>query len=183
MTEISQRYRRLSDQFAARIAAVPPDRWASPSPCEGWSALDIVRHVVQSQDRFLGVVGRTLGPIPDVTEDPAGAWDAVRAVVQADLDDPARASAEYVGYSGRSTFERVIDGFASFDLVIHGWDLARATGQDDRIDPDDLTWAIERSKQFGDAMRGPKAFGPELEPPAGADDQIRLLAFLGRRST
>jgi hypothetical protein len=33
---------------------------------------------------------------------------------------------------------------------------------------------------FGDAMRGPQAFGPAVEPPAGGDDQGRLLAFLGR---
>ena len=36
------------------------------------------------------------------------------------------------------------------------------------------------AEEFGDRMRGPGAFGEALEPPAGADDQARLLAYLGR---
>jgi uncharacterized protein (TIGR03086 family) len=182
MSEISERYRRLSDKFAARIAAVPPDRWGSPSPCEEWTALDVVRHVVETQGMFLGLVNRKMGPIPDVTEDPAGAWDAARATIQADLDDPERAAAEYEGRFGRSTFEQAIDGFINTDLVVHGWDLARATGQDERIDPADLQRVLARSAALGDAMRGPKTFGPPIEAPADADDQTRLLAFLGRRA-
>ena len=50
MTETSQRYARLADAFAAKIAAVPDDRWACPSPCEGWTARDVVRHVIDSQE-------------------------------------------------------------------------------------------------------------------------------------
>jgi uncharacterized protein (TIGR03083 family) len=58
MTEISQRYARLADAFTAKIAAVPDDRWACPSPCEGWTARDVVCHVIGSQEMFLGMVGR-----------------------------------------------------------------------------------------------------------------------------
>jgi uncharacterized protein (TIGR03086 family) len=181
VNEIAERYRRLADRFAERIAAVPPDRWQSPSPCDGWTALDVVRHVVESHSLFLALVNRETGPLPDVAEDPAGAWDAARAAVQADLDDPARAAAEYEGRFGRGTFAEAVDRFANTDLVVHGWDLARATGQDDRIDPEDVRRVLAATTSLDDSMRGPKTFGPPVDVPADADEQTRMLAFLGRR--
>jgi uncharacterized protein (TIGR03086 family) len=182
MSQISDRYRRLSDRFAARIAAVPEDRWANPSPCPEWNARDLVRHVVETQGMFLGLVGRKLGPVPDVDADPAAAWDAARAVVQADLDDPERAAAEFDGLMGRSSFEQAVDRFLNMDLVVHGWDLARATGQDERIDPEDIRHVMTVAPTLGDNLRGPHVCGPEVEVPSGADEQTRMLAFLGRRA-
>jgi uncharacterized protein (TIGR03086 family) len=181
MSEISERYARLSDAFAAKIAAVPRHAWANPSPCADWTARDVVRHVVETQGMFLGFVGRSLGEVPSVDEDPAGAFDAARAVVLADLEDPARAAAEFDGMFGRSTFEAAVDRFLNFDLVVHGWDLARATGLDDTIAPGDVARVREAADTFGEAMRGPRAFGPALDPPPGADAQDELLAFLGRK--
>src|SRR3954452_17370825 len=134
MTEVSERYRRLADAFAAKIAAVPADRWSSPSPCAEWTARDVVRHVITTQGMFLGFVNRELVDIPSVDDDPAAAWDAARAVVLADLEDPERAAAEYEGFQGKSTFEAGVDRFLCFDLIVHGWDLARTAGLDERID-------------------------------------------------
>jgi uncharacterized protein (TIGR03086 family) len=101
--------------------------------------------------------------------------------VQADLDDPARAGAEYDGYFGRTTFETSVDQFLSGDLFIHGWDLARATGGDERLDPDELPRVKADLEGFGDAIRAPGAFGPAVETPPDADEQERLLAYLGRQ--
>jgi uncharacterized protein (TIGR03086 family) len=182
MSEIAERYRRLSELFAARIAAVPPDRWQDPSPCEGWTALDVVRHVVDSQGRFLSLVGRELGPVPDVAADPAAAWDAARAKVLADLDDPVRADAEYDGMFGRGTFAGAVDRFGNTDLVVHAWDLARATGQDARLDPDDVRRVLAATADLSDSMRARGAFGPAVEVPNDADEQTRMLAHLGRRT-
>lgn len=182
MTEISDRYRRLSDAFADRIAAVPDDGWGSPTPCPDWNVRELVGHVVGTQDMFLQLVGRSMpDDLPSADDDPAAAWNAARAVMQADLDDPARAGVEFQGYQGPSTFEAAVDRFLNFDLVVHGWDLARATGRDETIDPDDLARIDAASRHFGEGMRSPSAFGPEVSPPSGADDQTRVLAFLGRR--
>lgn len=181
MSETSERYRRLADGFAETIRAVPPERWESPSPCEGWTARDVVRHVVDTQGMFLGFVGREPGHVPSVDDDPAAAWDGARRVVQADLEDPARATAEFDGHFGRSTFEAAVDRFLCFDLIVHRWDLARAAGIEHRIDPGDVRQAEAAARAFGDAMRGPGAFGPEVEAPPDADEQVKLLAFLGRR--
>jgi uncharacterized protein (TIGR03086 family) len=182
MTEISDRYRRLSDALAAKVRAVPDGGWDNQTPCPAWTARDLVGHVVATQGMFLGFVGRELGDIPSVASDPVAAWDAARAVLLADLEDSERATAEFQGLSGTSTFEAAVDRFLNFDLVVHGWDLARATGQDERIDPADVERLRIGAEGFGDAMRGPQAFGPEVEPPPGADEQARLLAFLGRHA-
>ena len=180
MTEISDRYRRLSGAFADRIAAVPDDGWDAPTPCEEWTARDLVGHVVQSQGMFLSRVGRE-APEVDAAADPLGAWQTVSGVVQADLEDPERAATTFQGMFGEQTFEGAVDRFLNFDLVVHGWDLARASGQDVQIDADDLTRLDAASQEFGDAMRGPQAFGPALEVGPDAEDQTRVLAFLGRR--
>lgn len=182
MTEIADRYRRLSRAFADEVAAVPPEGWDAPTPCVDWTVRDLVAHVVETQGLFLGFVGRSSGDGPAVAADPAGAWEVARAAVQADLDDPERATAEFEGFQGRTTFEAAVDRFLNTDLVVHGWDLARATGQDEHIDPDDVVRVRAVCEGFGEAMRDPRAFGPELDTPAGADDQTRLLAFLGRQA-
>jgi uncharacterized protein (TIGR03086 family) len=181
MSEISERYARLADAFANKIAAVPDERWDSQSPCPDWTARDIVGHVVTTQGMFLGFVGQELGDIPSADDDPVGAWNAARARVQANLDDPEQAKAEFQGFSGTSTFEAAVDKFLCSDLVVHGWDLARAASLEDGMEDEDVERVRRYMESMGDGLRSPGAFGPEVPAPPGADDQVRLLAFLGRR--
>ena len=180
MSEISERYQRLSDAFAAKVAAVPPGGWDRPTPCDGWTTRALVGHVIDTQGMFLGFVGRELGEIPSVDDDPVAAWDAARAAMQRGLDDPELATAGFEGFQGRSTLEAAVNRFLCFDLVVHGWDLARTQGLDEHIEPEDVARVRAHAEAFGDMLRSPGAFGPEVEAPAGADDQARLLAFLGR---
>jgi uncharacterized protein (TIGR03086 family) len=181
MGEIAERYRRLSQAFADKVAAVPSQAWDKPSPCDGWTAADVVDHVVTTQGMFLGFVGESAPEGPAVADDPMGAWDTARAAVQARLDDPDLATAEFDGFTGRSTFEAAVGRFLCMDLVVHGWDLARAVGLDETIEPADIARVHEQAVEFGDNLRGPRAFGPALPEPPGASAQDRLLAFLGRR--
>jgi len=132
MSDISDRYRRLAGGFTARVNAVPMDRWSSPSPCEGWTAAEVVAHVAEAATLFLELVDRQPPPGPSASEDPVGAWEASRDAIQAGLDDPEIAGLDYEGELGRATFEMAIDRFASPDLVIHTWDLSRAVGLDGR---------------------------------------------------
>jgi len=78
------------------------------------------------------------------------------------------------------TFESAIDRFANFDLVVHRWDLARATGLDDTMPPDEVARLSSEVAGFGDAARSPGVFGPEIDVPADADPQTKLLGQLGR---
>lgn len=180
MTEIADRNRKLSDAFEAKVAAVPPARWSSPSPCEGWDARDVVRHVVDVHGMMLKPTGRDLTTVPSVDDDPLGAFRAARGDVEAVLDDPAVAGTEYDGVFGRTRVESTIDTFLGFDLVVHGWDLARAAGLDDTMDPEEVPRVAEQAKALGDNLRQGGVCGPEVPAPPNASAQDRLLCYLGR---
>jgi uncharacterized protein (TIGR03086 family) len=179
MSEISENYRRLSDDFAAKVAAVPPDRWDAATPCEQWTVRDLVKHVAETPSMFFGLIEQEPPAVPD---DPVTGFAAAKAGMQAALDDPATAETEFDGFFGHTTFEKAVERFVLFDLLVHGWDLAKATGQDATFSDEDLERLEQGAAQFGDAARAPGVFGPELEVPDDADRQTKLLAFLGRRA-
>jgi uncharacterized protein (TIGR03086 family) len=181
MTEISDRYRRLSQQFADTVASVPEDRWSNQSPCDEWTARDVVRHVVETPGMFFGMIGAEYPEPPSVDDDPVAAVAATRDVMQRALDDPDVATTEFDGFFGRTTFEQAVDRFANFDLVVHRWDLARAAGLDETMPPDEVTRLTEEVAGFGESARAPGVFGPEVEVPSDADPQAKLLGQLGRR--
>lgn len=182
MSDISERYDTLSAAFEAKVAGVPDGRWDAPTPCEGWTVRDLVGHMVDNHRQFLGLVDRELDPVPPVDQDPVNAITVAREQVLADLRDPARASETYEGHFGVRTFEWAVDSFLSFDLAIHGWDLARATGQDETIPAAEVDRLLAAAEGWGDTARAPGVLGPEVEVPADADGQTRLLAFAGRRA-
>ena len=63
---------------------------------------------------------------------------------------------------------------------MHTWDLARATGQDDRLDPDFCALLLAGMEPLEEVIRSSGQYGPRVEVPADADVQTRLLGFIGR---
>ncbi|HEX5367132.1 MAG TPA: TIGR03086 family metal-binding protein [Acidimicrobiales bacterium] len=181
MSETSDRYRRLAGRFTDVVAAVPDQGWVAPSPCQGWSAGDVLDHVVDSEHQFLRRVGGAPELVPGATH--LARWCLVRDAVQAGLEDPDVADAVTAGGFGELTLAAAVDGFLCADLVVHAWDIARATGlpELEAVPVDE----VERVHAFlvglGDMVRTSGAFGPEVPAPAGATAQERLLAFLGRQ--
>jgi uncharacterized protein (TIGR03086 family) len=191
MSELAERYRRRADAFEAKVAAVAPEQWAKQSPCEKWSARDVVDHVVSMHGVMLRPLNKALPKAPTVAEDPLGAFRAARASVEAVLDDPELAGANCDTPAGRMTVADQIDQVISDDLVLHGWDLARATGQDEAMDPQDVErlWAsnsampaevMERYRTPGAFGPGIEVFGPEIKVAEDAPLQDRLLGLIGR---
>ncbi len=181
MSDIADRYRTLAARFSAVVAAVPANRWGSPSPCEGWTALDIVTHVAETQAEL--VARLELGSVP-AAETPQQAWVEVNKVVQSLLDDPDKADLAYDGYFGPTTFAQTIDQFYSFDLLVHSWDLARAASlsEHERLPETEVSATFAAIRLLGDNLRQPGIVGPEIEAPADANEQTRFLAFLGRQA-
>ncbi|WP_050067458.1 TIGR03086 family metal-binding protein [Rhodococcus sp. RD6.2] len=179
---VADRYRRLANHLADTVAAVPADRWDSTSPCEGWTARDVLQHVIDVQSMPLTPVGLSLPPAPAVDDDPLGAWTATRDAVQAILDDPRHANLEYDSSMGRTTAAATFDAFICFDLAIHRWDIARATGADETIPAEELAAAAALADRMGDMIRSSGVCGPVVEVPADADEQTRVLGRLGRRA-
>ena len=182
MTAASDRYAKLAGQMADRLAAVPADGWDAVTPCEGWKASDLLDHLIDAPSSFFPVAGLDpLPPGPDRGEDPVGAFRHVADAVQAGLEDSAIAGREFDGPAGRQTFEQAVSQFFCGDLVVHQWDLARATGQDETLDADEVRGMYAAMLPMDQFLRGPGIFGPKVEPPAGADEQTQLLCFLGRQ--
>ena len=182
MTETSERYAKLAGQMADRIAAVPADGWDAVTPCEGWTARDLLDHLIDGPVGLFATVGLDpLPPGPDRGEDPVGAFTQVTDAVKAGLEDPAVASAGFDTPVGPQTFESTVSQFICGDLVVHQWDLARATGQDEALDPEEVRSMHANLLPMDEFLRAPGIFGPKVEPPADADEQTALLCFLGRQ--
>jgi uncharacterized protein (TIGR03086 family) len=185
----SDRYRRLAARFTDLVASIPTGAWTNPSPCDEWTALDVLHHVVTTEADLYGRMSFG-SPLELGLTDPqtpgslVSAWSHVCGVVQAALDVPEQADLRYDGYFGPTTFAETIDRFYSFDLVVHCWDLARATGMRafETFDPAEIRSCQNDFADLSDTMRQPGLLGPELPVAADADEATKFLAFLGRRA-
>ena len=179
MNEIVERYERITARFSDRVRNVPQASWDDPSPCEGWTARDVVGHLTGWVPEFFGAQGVEFPPIPSVDDDPVGAWGAVQEGIGRALADPDLAGRPVETQSLAETVDMIVTG----DVFTHTWDLARATGQDEMLDPDQLQRMLASVGAMPeDALRAGGMFGPRVDVPDDADDQTRLLALLGRRA-
>ena len=72
-------------------------------------------------------------------------------------------------------------GHRFIDVLIHGWDLAKATGQNTKLDAGLVEACWEVVTPQAELLKGSGMFGDDVEVPPDADPQTRLLALLGRR--
>ncbi len=156
--------------------------WDAPAPVEGWAARDVVRHLVEWFPPFLATgAGIELAAGPSVDDDPVAAWQVHRAAVQAILDDPATETREFNHpQAGSAPLGAAINQFYTTDVFLHTWDLARATGQDETLDPDRCEMLVAGMEPYDELLRSSGQYGPRVEVPADADPQTRLIAFIGR---
>jgi uncharacterized protein (TIGR03086 family) len=180
VSEVSERYARVADGFAQRLAGTDPARWSSQSPCREWTAAEVVDHVILTHRRVLGALRGTEAEELVPSDDRAACFAQVRKDVQAALEDPAQASTTVSGMFGEQPFESLVGRLLCADTLFHTWDLAQATGQDERLDSDAVERAMEFLTPIDEAIRRPGGFGPKIEPAPGADAQTRLLNFGGR---
>jgi uncharacterized protein (TIGR03086 family) len=183
MDEIIQRYTRIAGKLTDRVRQVPADAWDNDSPCEGWSARDVVGHLTEWIPEFFGANGIEFDDAPSVDVDPVAAWTAVDGTLSAALADPAQAARMIENPFGPRSLAETIDLIVIADIFIHTWDLARATGLDESLDTDQTERMLASMGSMPDeVLRAGGMFGPRLDVADDADDQTKLLAFLGRRA-
>jgi len=181
VSDAADRYGRVADRFSALLAGTPPGAWANPSPCPEWTAHGVAQHVVDTHRRVLTrLTGGDPTP-PDTDEDLAASWQVESAAVRSALADPVRAGTPVESFGGQQPFEDLAGTLLCADTLIHSWDLARATGQDDRLDPAAVEAALAFLEPNDAMLRRPGGFGPKVDAPDGADPQTRLLCFVGRQ--
>ena len=180
MSEVVERINSLVQQFDARVQAAPADSWGNVAPCEGWTARDVVVHVANNFFRIGGTLSAaTIREVRD-SDDIVTVWGEARdlflgTVGTADLSQPVP------GPFGPMPAEQVIGRLVANDVLVHTWDLARATGGDETLDQDAVAGAYSGLKPMDAMIRQPGFFGPKIEAPEGSDLQTEFLSFLGRQ--
>jgi uncharacterized protein (TIGR03086 family) len=178
----AQEFDEIGGRFGDLVAGVRPEQWDGPSPVAEWTARDVVRHLVEWFPGFLAAGSDVkIPPGPSVDEDPVGAWRHLQYAVQDLLDDPASADRALSNrHIGEVPLPQAISQFFTADVFMHSWDLARATGQDDTLDPARCVEMLAGMEPIEELMRSSGQYGPRVPVPDDADAQSRLLGFIGR---
>lgn len=179
MSEGADRYARVSSGFTERLEGVGPDQWRRSTPCDEWTVRGLVAHVIDTQRHVLGLLGGPVTPADPDGDLPAQWAEASTSLLDA-VRDPARSDIEVQSFAGPTRFSNLVGDLACADMVVHTWDLARATGQPETLDVGAVEHCAGVIARFGEAMRRPGGFGPPVDCPADADPQSRFLSFAGR---
>jgi uncharacterized protein (TIGR03086 family) len=185
--DLPELHARSLDATAALVVGVGPEQWGEPTPCDGWDVRTLLNHIVGGNwwAKELGG-GKTIEEVGDrldgdlLGDDPADAYnrsaEAAAAAFRAPGAMEAPCAVSYGPVPGA-----VYAGHRFVDVLIHGWDLAKGTGQDTTLDPDLVAacWAVVEPQ--AELLRGSGAFDSDVVAPDGADLQTQLLAALGRR--
>ena len=179
-------------EMARLVSGVRDDQLGDPTPCHGYTLGDLVQHVRGLAEAFT-VSGRKEQPEGGSQPPPAGDASLLAETWREDtvgwLEQLAETWSDPAAWEGTAWiagFEAPADAVgitASNELVIHGWDVARASGQALSIDDESLA----PSREFVAMMSGPgseeargNAFGPALPVPEGATVLDEVVAGNGR---
>jgi len=178
MAGAAERHRLVAGVFTERVEGARG--WEAPAPVDGWTARDVVRHLVEWFPAFLSAGGVELPRGPSIDDDPVEAWRVHADGVQSLLDGPDADRPFTHPRAGSHALDQAIDMFYTSDVFMHTWDVARATGQDDRLDPDLCAQLLEGMTQMEDLLRSSGQYGPAVPVPDDAPVQDRMIGFIGR---
>ena len=168
------------------LTGVSKEQLGDDTPCAAWKVSDLVNHIVGGQYFF---EAGCKGAPPAGGDSDFSSTDFVSA-----FDEGAKRSVAAFNEDGVMGKMLTLPfgqlpgaafvSIAATDTFVHGWDLAKATGQSTDLSPELAGQLLEGAKQFiQPAFRSPEGnpFGPEETAPAGASNADKLAAFLGRK--
>ena len=178
---------RADDGFTQCLALVRPGQWAAPTPCTEWDVRALVNHVVGANRRYTMLLHGATTDEAEATraadhlgDDPVASFAATAAELTAAFGEPgAMARTAYHRAGGRTGAQLL--AMRVLDIAVHTWDLARAIGASDSLDPDVVAFALTLQDTFGAARQSGAFAPPPGKPPADASAQARLLYLAGRR--
>jgi uncharacterized protein (TIGR03086 family) len=164
------------------VDGVSPDQWHAPTPCAEWDLRALVNHMTWVLEMYGAATSGDGPPHPrdsDVLgDDPAGAFR--RAAQAAVAGWRARGTDGTVRIPIGELPAQVALGINLTDVYVHGWDVARATGQDAKLDDRLCAELLAFLPDAVPAGARDRAFGPIVDVPAQALASDRLLAYCGR---
>jgi uncharacterized protein (TIGR03086 family) len=170
------------------IDGVTETAWGNPTPCDKWTATQVMQHAAGDQIGYAAAI--TGGPWP--SEDPFAPSGHLDGDPRTLVGDAVRASA-----AAFSTVDRdaaavpnplpqgpmpawLAAGACALDAAVHAWDIAVATGQPSPLAPAMSRDLLAVAHQIVEPLRAWGAYAPAL-PATPGDDAATLLAYLGRR--
>jgi uncharacterized protein (TIGR03086 family) len=168
-------YEQASEWTASKIKGAS-DQLDTQTACEEWKARDLINHLLGGFEIFTGglkggqITGPPDGPPPNlIGDDPVKQYEEGRQALIGVMREP-----------GVAEKQGMLIGIAFADTLVHGWDLAKGTGQDTTM-PDGLAEAAYGSLhgQLTAERRG-NAFKPEVTVGDDASTQDKLVAYMGR---
>jgi uncharacterized protein (TIGR03086 family) len=169
------------------VDGVRADQWREPTPCTEWDVRQVANHLIGENlwagelfaEKTIAEVGSRLdGDLAG--DDPAASYRRSAEVAERVVSAPGAMEAvchlSFGDYPGSD-----YAGQLFMDTLVHGWDIASATGQDARLDPSLVEACLPLARQLATQFRPSGVFGEDLPVPADASPQTRLLALLGRR--
>ena len=180
-------YRAAQRWVTGLIAAVRPDQFGSPTPCPDFDVRTLIGHLVATTERAR-VIGAGGSPsdvplvVPNIPDDAAGeAFAASAARVWEVWDDDTRLTASVQVPWGTVPGAEALWGYLN-EALVHGYDLAVATGQPAEADPAVAAPVLDRIAGIlpGGFRGGPVPFAAVVEPAAGAGPTERLANWSGR---
>jgi uncharacterized protein (TIGR03086 family) len=183
---------RVLAAFTLLVEGVRPEQWTSPTPCAEWDVRQLLDHVTSGNRMFAalasgerpegmeGLLQLRARVAPAADDDPVETFrDSGRQLLEA-FSDPDFPDGTYLTPIGERSGDFVILMRTSEGLI-HGWDLARATGQTPAF-PEAIAEQTLASLHLtlADRPRDPRGFGVEQPVPADAPAIDRLAGFVGR---
>jgi len=169
--DVIEMHRRATAATAAVLDQVPADQLDAKTPCTRWTIREIVTHMVDNSHSMLGRLDQ---------KSTLDTFDALNLAVLDAYDDPDVLGRKFE-LAGFEVDGRAVVAVNFADVLVHGWDIARAAGFDVTFDDDLAEAALRVTSIVPDSMRGPdKAFDHAREVAEDASPHDRLIAFVGR---
>lgn len=176
-------HNRALDQTQMLVDGVETSQMTRPTPCREWDVRALLGHMVVGNRSYTDIARcRQRRPTPgeDVLgNDPTLAYRQSAEDVKQAWRDPLLLDQTLPSHLGRMS-GRTFLGIHLVETVVHGWDLAMATGQQTRFDPDIVQAAMEISRDVLAELPRGTWFDPQLEVGDDCSAIECLAAFLGR---
>ncbi|MBO0514505.1 TIGR03086 family metal-binding protein [Streptomyces beijiangensis] len=174
------------DQAGAAIesvlAEVKTAQLDQPTPCTDWSVRQLANHVVTGNLMFTGMItggAPADGGADHVGDDPLGAFQKTFALLRAAFAADGVLERTFPTPMGERPAARLVTTRV-VEMSLHGWDLAKATGQVIDLPPAVVETALGALSAMLPADRSGMPFGSEQQVPADTSPADRLAAFAGR---
>lgn len=170
----AENHRERAAAFGRLVAGVTD--WSAPAPVEGWTARDVVTHLIEWPAGFLASAGIELDPVPT---DPVEGWTAHSERLQRLFDDSPDLIIDGTPM-GPQPVAALLDQIYTGDVFLHSWDLARASGQAPPLDEETCAAMLAGMATIEGPMRDSGQFGPAVPVADGRSAMDRLIGFVGR---